>query len=117
MPAQIQGLEFIITSDIDEAVRVIDQLSASVTGLKNATKGGVGLRTVANQLKALDETLNKIDLSKFEIFASAFGKFSNANPKISKSFVNNLTGLGAALSGITVPFSISADTVISCSAL
>lgn len=101
MAAEIQGLEFIITSDIDEAVRTIDQLSGSLAGLKNATKGGVGLRTVANQLKALDAVLTTIDLSKFEIFASAFGKFSNANPKISKSFVNNLAGLGAALASIS----------------
>lgn len=99
--AQIQGLEFLITSDIGEATRNIDTLSTSLTGLKNAAKGGVGLTTIATQLQRFDTALKNIDLEKFSTFANALGRFAYANPKLSKSFVSNLSGLGAALSSIT----------------
>lgn len=99
--ATIQGLEFIISSDIDTAVRKIDLLGQSLTNLKGSTKGGVGLRTVANQLKAFDDALRAVDLARFDQFSIALERIGAANPKLSKSFVANLAGLQTVIASIT----------------
>ena len=49
MPTTIEQLELEVQSSSSSAVSGIDALSASLAKLKAATKGGVGLTTVANQ--------------------------------------------------------------------
>ena len=99
--AQIQGLEFIITSDISGAVDKISSLSTALTNLKNASKGGLGLGTAARQMEAFGTAMRNIDLSKLSQFADAVARMGTANPKLSKSFVDNMTGLSAALHGLS----------------
>lgn len=98
---QIQGLEFIITNDITGAVQNIDMLSGALRNFKAAVKGGIGLTTVGKQLKEFDEVLKKIDLSKFAQFTAALSQVGSVSPKLSKSFVTNMAGLGAALQNVS----------------
>ena len=54
MPTTIEQLELDVQSNATSAVSGIDSLSASLTKLKNATKGGMGLTRVANQTRNLN---------------------------------------------------------------
>ena len=54
MPTTIEQLELEVQSSSTSAVSGIDALSASLSKLKTAIKGGVGLTSVANQVRNLD---------------------------------------------------------------
>lgn len=51
MPTTIEQLELEVQSSSTSAVAGIDALSASLSKLKNAVRGGVGLTSVANQVR------------------------------------------------------------------
>ena len=83
----IESLELEISSNASKASSGLEQLEATLSKLKLATKG-LGLRSIANQL----------------------GKISDASKGISGSTANNLTGLAKAiqlLGGVKISTTIS----------
>ncbi len=110
MSTTIEQLELEVQSDSSSAVGGIDALSASLAKLKAATKGGVGLRTVANQLNVLNSAVSNMDSSssgKISSLASSLEKLRNlGNIKLSSTLATGITAIGQAASSVaTTDFS------------
>lgn len=94
MPTTIEQLELEVQSSSTSAVAGIDALSASLSKLKNAVRGGVGLTSVANQVRNLDTALKSMDSSgadKIDKLASSLEKLKGLGSlKISSSIGNQL---------------------------
>ncbi len=60
MAATIDELQIEIQASATKASAAIDALTASLSGLKGATKGGAGLTTTTNQFKNFSDAINKI---------------------------------------------------------
>lgn len=105
MPTTIEQLELEVQSSSTSAVSGIDALSASLSKLKNAVKGGVGLTSVANQVRNLDTALKSMDSSgadKIDRLASSLEKLKGlGNLKISSSIGNQLKNIGSAATSLT----------------
>ena len=95
MPTTIEQLELEVQSSSTSAVAGIDALSASLSKLKNAVRGGVGLTSVANQVRNLDTALKSMDSSgadKIDKLASSLEKltvflsFSTCDRKLAVTF-------------------------------
>ena len=72
MADSMDSLSIEITQDTSDAVNGVELLQKSLENLKRATKGGVGLNAVINQLKAFDDVskdmgknLSKVDFDSF----------------------------------------------------
>lgn len=103
----IDSLELEVQSSSQSAVSGIDALSASLSRLKTAVKGGVGLTSVTNQLKNINAALQSVDDSaagKLNTLANSLEKLRNlGNIKISSSIASQITSIGTAtrsLSGV-----------------
>ena len=103
----IDSLELEVQSSSQAAVSGIDALSASLSRLKTAVKGGVGLTSVTNQLKNINAALQSVDDSaagKLSTLANSLEKLRNlGNLKISSSIASQITSIGTAtrsLSGV-----------------
>lgn len=103
----IDSLELEVQSSSQSAVSGIDALSASLSRLKTAVKGGVGLTSVTNQLKNINAALQSVDDSaagKLNTLANSLEKLRNlGNLKISSSIASQITSIGTAtrsLSGV-----------------
>lgn len=100
MPTTIEQLELEVQSSSTSAVAGIDALSASLSKLKTATKGGVGLTSVANSVRNLDTALKSVDASsanKIDTLANSLSKLKElGNIKISSSIGNQLVNIGYA---------------------
>lgn len=100
MPTTIESLELEVQSSSTSAIGGIDALSASLSKLKNAVRGGVGLTGVTNQLKGLNTALQGIDSSsagKLDTLSNSLSKLSGmGNIKISSSIANQIRNLGTA---------------------
>lgn len=103
---EMQGIEFQIINDSDEATNSIEQLGKALAELKINVKGGISavsragsaiskLRTaldgidtsgIANKLKGVSDAVNKLNISP--------------NAKISSSLPKNITALNAAVANI-----------------
>lgn len=110
MSTTIESLELEIQSSATSATGGIDALSASLSRLKNAVKGGVGLTSVANQLRNLNTALQTMDSSsadKIDRLANSLSKLSGLGSiKISASIGNQLRNIGSAVSSLgTTDFS------------
>lgn len=110
MPTTIESLELEVQSSATSATSGIDALSASLSRLKNAVKGGVGLTSVANQLRNLNTALQTMDSSsadKIDRLANSLSKLSGLGSiKISASIGNQLRNIGSAVSSLgTTDFS------------
>ena len=84
--ATIDNLEIQIQSDSSSAVSSINELASSLAKIKNAVKGGIGLKSVSNQISELDSSLQGIDsgsVSKIDRLAESLSKLSSL--KISSS--------------------------------
>ena len=96
----IDSLELEVQSSSQSAVSGIDALSASLSRLKTAVKGGVGLTSVTNQLKNLNTALNSVDASaadKLNTLANSLEKLKNlGNLKISSSIASQIASIGTA---------------------
>ncbi len=105
MPTTIESLELQVQSSATSAVSGIDALSASLSRLKNATKGGVGLTSVANQVRNLDTALKSVDgtsADKIDRLTNSLSKLSNLGKiKISSSIGNQLRNIGSAASSLS----------------
>lgn len=100
----VESLELEINSNSTQAVSGIDALSSSLSKLKNAVKGGVGLTSVANQVRNLDAALSSIDGSsadKITKLAMSLSKLSSLGRiKISSSIGNQLKNINSAVSSL-----------------
>ena len=110
MSTTIESLELEVQSSATSATSGIDALSASLSRLKNAVKGGVGLTSVANQLRNLNTALQTMDSSsadKIDRLANSLSKLSGLGSiKISASIGNQLRNIGSAVSSLgTTDFS------------
>ena len=96
----IDSLELEVQSSSQSAVSGIDALSASLSRLKTAVKGGVGFTSVTNQLKNLNIALNSVDASaadKLNTLANSLEKLKNlGNLKISSSIASQIASIGTA---------------------
>lgn len=106
----IESLELQIQSNSTSATNGIDALSASLSKLKNAIKGGVGLTSVANQIHNLDTALKSLDdssISKIDKLANSLSKLSTLGKvKISSSIASQLRNIGGATAALgTADFS------------
>lgn len=105
MPTTIEQLELEVQSSSTSAVAGIDALSASLSKLKNAVGGGVGLTSVANQVRNLDTALKSMDSSgadKIDKLASSLEKLKGLGSlKISSSIGNQLQNIGSAAASLT----------------
>lgn len=105
MPTTIEQLELEVQSSSTSAVAGIDALSASLSKLKNAVRGGVGLTSVANQVRNLDTALKSMDSSgadKIDKLASSLEKVKGLGSlKISSSIGNQLQNIGSAAASLT----------------
>lgn len=104
MPTTIESLELEVQSSSTSAIGGIDALSASLSKLKNAVKGGVGLTSVANQIRNLNTALQGIDSSsagKLDTLSNSLSKLSGlGNIKISSSIGNQLQSIGTAATAL-----------------
>ena len=104
MPTTIEQLELEVQSSSTSAVAGIDALSTSLSKLKNAIRGGVGLTSVVNQVRNLDTALQSVDGSsadKIDKLANSFGKLSTLGKvKISSSIGNQLKNISSAASAL-----------------
>lgn len=105
MPTTIEQLELEVQSSSTSAVAGIDALSASLSKVKNAIKGGIGLTSVANQVRNLDSALKSMDSSgadKIDKLASSLDKLKGLGSlKISSSIGNQLQNIGSAAASLT----------------
>lgn len=105
MPTTIEQLELEVQSSSTSAVAGIDALSASLSKLKNAVRGGVGLTSVANQVRNLDTALKSMDSSgadKIDKLTSSLEKLKGLGSlKISSSIGNQLQNIGSAAASLT----------------
>lgn len=53
---EIQGIEFSVIGDTEKAVQGLDALAATMKRIKRATKGGLGLRETAEEVREFNET-------------------------------------------------------------
>lgn len=101
MSTTIESLELEILSSSTSAEHGIDALSQSLTRLKTATKGGLGLTSVTKQLTKLNDALNNINsssITKIENLARAVQLLQSV--KISSSIGRQISEINTALSGV-----------------
>lgn len=96
----IEQLQVEVNASASNATSGIDSLSQSLSKLKSATKGGVGLTSIANSVKSLDSALKSVDASsasKISTLATSLEKLRNIGSiKISSSIGNQLKSIGEA---------------------
>lgn len=104
MSTTIESLELQVQSSATSAVGGIDALTASLSKLKNATKGGIGLNSVANQLRNLNTARQSVDGSsadKIDKLTNSLSKLKGLGSiKISSSIGNQLKNIGSAASAL-----------------
>ena len=104
--ADIDKLSIQISSNSSSAVSGLNALSATLDKLRNATKGGLGLSSVANQVKKLSDSANGVNsttISNLKGLADGMKKLSEIGDfKISSSIANQITKINTALSGLNV---------------
>lgn len=55
---EIQGIEFAVIGETKEAIKGLDNLGATLNRIRQAAKGGLGLNTIAHEIKNFNSTLN-----------------------------------------------------------
>lgn len=86
---EMRGLEFKITDDSTQAVKSLNELSKTLTGLKKAVGGGInGLGKTATQINTLKNALKNLNTG-------------DAASKMSK-LATSLSGLSSAASGVNI---------------
>lgn len=102
----MQGIEFQIINDSDEAAKGLERLGSALSGLKTDVKNGTSaLSGVATRISNLRKALDGIDTSgmgtKIRGLSDAInGLKIDPSAKISPAIPKNITSLKAALDGI-----------------
>jgi len=100
MSTTIDVLELEIQSNAKNAVSGIDALTQSLTKLKNATKGGLGLEAIATQMReigAASASISPMSASNISELAKAIGLFRGI--KINSSIATQISALSNSLQG------------------
>lgn len=105
MSVTIEQLELEIQSNSTSAVNSIEALSTSLSKIKAATKGGIGLNSVGNSIVKFNTALSSIDsssLSKINELMSGLKELKSIGDiKISSSIGNQLVNIGYAVEVIS----------------
>lgn len=101
----IDSLAIEIESNATGAVDGIKQLSNTLATLKNALKGGIGLKAVATQMSAVNDAAGKLDstgVSNIGKLAENLNKLKDCGKlKLSSSVSNQLSKLGTVTKELT----------------
>lgn len=103
MSTTIESLELEIKSNSTNAVNGIEALAQSLGQLKNATKGGLGLKSIANNIDAVGKSVNNINPSganALKGLADAIKTLSGV--KVSPTIGSNITAISTALNGLKI---------------
>ncbi len=95
MALTIDELQIEISQDSQQAVDGLDALTNTLGRLKQATRGGVGLTTVTNQIKRLNEAVNALQDPSLKIqkLVSALKPLESINKTNLNSTLNSLKKL------------------------
>ena len=106
MATTIDSLEIQIEQSSDNATKGLDNLADSLGKLKNASKGGLGLTAVKNNLSKLNDSLKEVDsesASKLSALADSLEKLSKLGEiKLSSSIANGITKISQAMDSISL---------------
>lgn len=106
MDNTIDSLSIQISTDASRAEKGLKDLSDTLRRLRDATKGGLGLSSVASQVKKLSDSANGVNsttIANLKGLADAMQKLSNlGNVKISASIANQITRINTALAGLNI---------------
>ena len=105
MPTTIDSLELQVKNGSSDAVKGIDSLAASLGKLKTATKGGIGLTSVVNQLNKLNEATKNTEnsgLDKLANLSETLGKLSSLGNLKLGSIANGINKIGEAVNNISL---------------
>ena len=98
MSTTVESLELEIQTNSKGAVSGIDALTQSLAKLKNATKGGLGLTSVANQMKEVSAASNSISpTSTSNVSGLANALKTLGGVKIPSSIATQITSLSSSL--------------------
>ena len=104
--ADIDSLSIQISTDATSAEKGLETLRNTLDRLKDITKGGLGLTSIANQVKRLSDSANNVNsttVSNLKGLAEGMKKLSEiGNIKISSSVANQITRINTALSGLNI---------------
>ncbi len=100
MSTTIESLELEIQANSKSAVAGIDALTQSLAKLKSATKGGLGLTAVANELRSFDKVDASGTVTKMETISSAISKLSSLPKTNLSGYITPLKSLPKALEGM-----------------
>lgn len=76
--AQIEGLEFEVKGSADKATTALDKLSQTLSSLKTATAGGLGLSGISGNLKKISTAIKGLDVGKVKGLSSAMKELGKA---------------------------------------
>lgn len=95
MSTTIDSLQIEITQNSQQAVNGLDALTASLGRLRTASKGGVGLTAVSNQLKKLNDVVNMMQdpSTKISQLVSALKPLESIGKSNLNSTINSLKKL------------------------
>lgn len=103
MSTTIESLELEIVSNSTSAVNGIDALKKSLETLKTATKGGLGLTSVAKQVRSVSDATNSIQSSSITKLNELVNAIKLLNGvKISSGLGKNITAISTALNGLKI---------------
>src|SRR3712207_944438 len=103
MPTTIESLEVEIKSSSATAVSGIDALASSLSKLKNATKGGIGLTTVSKQVDRLNSALSNVngsEVSKIDALSASLQRLQSLGSTSFSPLVSQIKGLGNAFNNL-----------------
>lgn len=95
MSITIESLELEIKQNSKSAVDGIDALTQSLTKLREATKGGLGLGAVSKQMSSFSKKANKVSQS-----ANKMTKGANSSTKSFTDLFNKIKATAAVLKGV-----------------
>lgn len=104
MSTTIESLELQVQSSSQSAQSGLDALANSLSKLKSAAKGGIGLTTVVNQVNKLNTSMNNLSSSKIanlkDLVSSLSGLKSLQGVKVSSTIAKSIAEIGNAASGL-----------------
>lgn len=105
MSTTIESLEIQVQTSSTQASQGIDALTDSLSKLKNATKGGLGLTSASTQMVKLASALNSINASsidKIDRLSQSLVKLSNVGKvTISSTLGKNISSLASATANLS----------------
>jgi len=104
MAVELEGLEFEIVDNSENASKGIDSLTDSLTRLKEAVRGGASLNSYIQQVKKLDEALSNVkNLDKLQMFAQVMQSLNGVgNIQISPSIAQELSRISSVANTLSV---------------